>query len=419
MGFNPFSEKGKKIEDQIQSWSDLNVKPYDSRSVHPYTRTRGILMNGIETEAVFFYHNFHRHVDNLELRQKLAMIRRIEQQEQKMVNWMIPAQESTIEVTLGYEQLAVDLTASMAMTEPDDYVKQALDFGLIEDFDHLYRYANLLALEDEKKAEAIVKDLTEIMPGRPTIIEHRHPFDTIRKYYNKDTADVITKLHVSTITAAEQQTMNFYMTVGNRIADETGRGLYQEIAEIEEQHVTHYGALADPRASWFEMAVLHEYNECYMYWSCMESESDSRVKAVWMRLLENEIAHLHAAVDMMKQYENKDATEQYPHSFPEPLVITSGKDYVRQVIAEQLHLTTDQTQFVPLAMAENRGRYDMYQSMVNGGTYVPSQQVIINTIQAKGQDYRLETNGQSPIDILRDRKGIPDREKLIKYSLSK
>jgi rubrerythrin len=419
MGFNPFSEKGKKIEDQIQSWPNLNVKPYDSRSVHPYTRTRGILMNGIETEAVFFYHNFHRHTDNLELRQKLAMIRRIEQQEQKMVNWMIPAQESTIEVTIGYEQLAVDLTACMAKTEPDKYVKQALDFGLIEDFDHLYRYANLLALEDERKAEAIVKDLTEIMPGRSTIIEHLHPFDTIRKYYNKDTADVITKLHVSTITAAEQQTMNFYMNVGNRIADETGRGLYQEIAEIEEQHVTHYGALEDPRASWFEMAVLHEYNECYMYWSCMESEVDSQVKMFWQQCLENEIAHLHAVVDIMKQYEKKDATEQYPKSFPEPLVLASSKDYVRQVIADQFQLTTDQTQFVPLSNAENRDRYDMYQSKVNGGAYVPSQQVIVNTIQTKGQDYRLETEGQNPLDILRDRKGTPDREKLIRYCLSK
>jgi len=274
-------------------------------------------------------------------------------------------------------------------------------------------------LEDEKKAEAIVKDLTEIMPGRSTVIEHRHPFDTIRKHYNKDTADAITKLHVSTITAAEQQTMNFYMNVGNRIIDETGRGLYQEIAEIEEQHVTHYGALEDPRASWFEMAVLHEYNECYMYWSCMESEVDSRVKMLWQRCLENEIAHLHVAVDMMKQFEKKDAIEQYPRSFPEPLVLTSSKDYVRQVIADQFQLTTDQTQFVPLSNAENRDRYAMYQSKVNGGAYVPSQQVIVNTIQTKGQDYRLETQGQSPLDILRDRKGAPDREKIIRYCLSK
>ena len=135
MGFNPFKEKGVAIEKQIKPWSQLNTKPYDPESVHPYTRTRGILMNGIEVEAALFYHNWHRHTDNMDLRRQLAMVRRVEQQEQKMVNWVIPASETTIEVTIGYEQLAVDLTAAMAKKEPDPYVKAALDYALIEDFD--------------------------------------------------------------------------------------------------------------------------------------------------------------------------------------------------------------------------------------------------------------------------------------------
>jgi hypothetical protein len=40
----------------------------------------------------------------------LARVRRVEQRQQKMVNWLIPGDESTREVTLGYEQVAVDLT---------------------------------------------------------------------------------------------------------------------------------------------------------------------------------------------------------------------------------------------------------------------------------------------------------------------
>lgn len=243
MGFNPFEEKGIPVEKQIRNWGEINTKPYDTNTVQPYTRTRGILMNGIEVESVFFYHNFHRHTDNMDLRRELAMVRRLEQQQQKMVNWAIPAEETTLEVTIGYEQLAVDLTASMAKTEPDKYVKAALDFALVEDFDHLYRYANLMVQADPRRGEELVKDLTEIMPGRPTAIEHRHPFDSPRKFVDNHTADILTKLHILTITAGEQQTMNFYMNVGNRIPDMMGRALYQEIAMIEEQHVTHYGSL--------------------------------------------------------------------------------------------------------------------------------------------------------------------------------
>jgi hypothetical protein len=277
---NPFLEKGMPIDKQVLSWSELNTATYDPQSVHPYTRTRGILMNGIETEAVFFYHNFHRHVQDGDLRRQLSLVRRIEQQQQKLVNWVIPASETTLEVTIGYEQMAVDLTASLAKNEPDPYVKAALDFALLEDFDHLYRYANLMIDTNPKKAEAIVKDLTEVMPGRPTVIEHRHPFDDVRRYAAKDKADILTRLHIATITAAEQQTMNYYMNVGNRFSTMAGRALYQEIAMIEEQHVTHYGSLADPAMSWFEMAALHEYCECYLYYSCMKSETEEPMRMV-------------------------------------------------------------------------------------------------------------------------------------------
>ncbi len=419
MGMNPFQEKGVPIEKQIRNWSTLNTKPYDPSTVHPYTRTRGILMNGIETEAVLFYHNFHRHCEDFDLKRQLAMIRRVEQQEQKMVNWTIPAGETTLEVTIGYEQLAVDLTASMAKNEPDKYVKAALDFALIEDFDHLYRYANLMTSIDPKKVDAIVKDLTEVMPGRPTAVEHRHPFDTIRKHYDRTSADPLTKMHVSTIIAAEQQTMNFYMNVGNRFEDVIARALYQEIGMIEEQHVTHYGSLEDPRASWFEMAVLHEYNECYLYYSCMQSEPDNKIKSVWEQLLDNEITHLQMVVEMMKKYENKDPVSLYPKEFPKPLILESSKDYVRSVIANQIHLTSDRTEMVPLKNAENKDRFIGYLNTVNGGEYIPTQQIIADTILNNNSDYRIETNGPHPVPILKDRSSIPSPNEIIEYSLSK
>jgi rubrerythrin len=414
---NPFLEKGMPIDKQVLSWSELNTATYDPQSVHPYTRTRGILMNGIETEAVFFYHNFHRHVQDGDLRRQLSLVRRIEQQQQKLVNWVIPASETTLEVTIGYEQLAVDLTASLAKNEPDPYVKAALDFALLEDFDHLYRYANLMIDTNPKKAEAIVKDLTEVMPGRPTIIEHRHPFDDVRRYAAKDKADILTRLHIATITAAEQQTMNYYMNVGNRFSTMAGRALYQEIAMIEEQHVTHYGSLADPAMSWFEMAVLHEYCECYLYYSCMKSETEEPMRMVWRQLLENEITHLQMINELGKKYEKRDCSEMYPKEFPAPLALESNKEYVRDVLAKQFTYTGDGMEMVPLSKAESRQRFDEYQKVVNTGEYVPSQQVIADVIVKYGKDYRFETNGKHPIGLLQGRDSLPGRDELVNVSL--
>jgi hypothetical protein len=399
MGFNPFKEKGIPLEKQFRNWSELNIKPYDKHSVHPYTRTRVILMNGIEIESAFFGHQFARHTADLELKRKLANVRRIEQQQQKMVNWLIPADETVLEVTIGFEQVAVDLTAGLAKTEPDSYVKEALDFALLEDFDHLYRYANLLDMQG-KPAEEVTGKFTEITIGRPTITEHRHPFDDVRRHYAAESADILTQLHVITIVAAEQQTMNFYMNVGNRPEEIVGRGLYLEIGQIEEQHVTHYESLLDPRTSWFEQLVLHEYNECYLYYSLMQHEEDKRIRSIWEYHLNMEIEHLRLARELMQQYEKRDAEAMFPREIPVTFKFESNIDYVRNVMANMTDYNALETEFVPADRIPRDSRFYQLQAILNRNG-VPSQQVIEQHIQYKGRDYRFELAGPHPIERFR------------------
>ena len=74
-----------------------------------------------------------RSVGDDELRRKLAYIRKSEQQQQKILTHLKPADESALEHTIGYEQLAVDLTAHLAKRVNDKNIKSALDFALLED----------------------------------------------------------------------------------------------------------------------------------------------------------------------------------------------------------------------------------------------------------------------------------------------
>jgi hypothetical protein len=398
MGFNPLTEKGIPLEKQLRNWSELNVKPYDKEQVDPYTRTRVIAMNGIEVESIIFSHQFARHTDNPEIKRALALTRRIEQQQQKAVNWLTPGDETTLENTIAYEQVAVDLTAFVARTEPDPYLKQVFDFGLLEDFDHLYRYANLLDLLEGKKAERITRGLTEIMPGRPTIDEHRHPFDDIRGHYDKHTVDPLSRLHALTIMSAEQQTMNFYMNMGNRYIEPIARALYLEIGMIEEQHVTQYESLLDPLESWFQQEVFHHYNECYLYHSFMSQEPDPRIRAIWELHLGMEIEHLRVACEMMRRYEGIEAAEILPAEAPKPTLFQENKDYVRQVLANQVDLRAIGAQFIPLDQMPEDSKYFEYQDVVNSGGFAPSEQVIKDHIAAHGSDYRHMTNGPHPVE---------------------
>ena len=221
MNFNPFKEKCENLDSLFMDWEKMYPRPYDKCDADPYTRVRCILANGAEFEAVRFSHAFHRACTDNDIRRFLATTRRQEQQQQKRIACLKPLDETVLETTIGYEQLAVDLTAIFARRH-QGYLKQAFDFALLEDFDHLYRYANLLELDTGIHAETLVGDYTEITPARPTVSEHRYPADDVRRFCDNSVATPLEKLDAAIITAAEQQTMNYYMNQAQFYTNDLG-----------------------------------------------------------------------------------------------------------------------------------------------------------------------------------------------------
>ncbi len=403
---NPFKELPKNATVKYYSFKGLSLKPYDKNTASPYTKTRVILMNGTEFESNMFLHQFNRHCLNNEVRRIIAEVRRSEQQQQKRIASLKPINETILETTIGYEQLAVDLTVDLAKKEPNQFVKAQLDFALLEDFDHLYRYANLLDMDEGVHAERLVGQYTEIMPARPTISEHRHPKDDIRPYINCWQDALITRLNTAIITAAEQQTMNYYMNVANLYHNDLGRKLYSEIAMIEEQHVSGYGSLMDPSCTWFESWVMHEYTECYLYWSCYQDESDAKIKQVWLEHFEEELNHLKIASDMMYKYEGRDWQQLFVGGaeFPELVKLQSNKDYIRNIIQKTVRNTGNREAIVPLKELPDSAEYFRYQSKVAPSeTQVASHLVIDKYISKHGEDYRYQ-DSPNPEKTLRDRK---------------
>ena len=402
---NPFEVKTRPADSLYMDWPKLYPKAYDKNETDPYTKTRIILMNGTEYEAVWFSHQFHRHCENNDLRRELAVLRRVEQQQQKRIACLKPIDETLLETTIGYEQLAVDLTAILAQREPDPYAVQVMNLALLEDFDHLYRYANLLEMEHGIHAERLVGEYTEIMPGRPTIAEHRDPRDSVRRALCFKTSAPISRLNAAIITAAEQQTMNYYMNQCAFYGSEQGRKLYQEIAMIEEQHVTQYGALLDPACTWLENLLNHEYTECYLYYSCYEDETDDKVKKIWEQHFEQEVAHLHHAARLLQTYEGKDWYQVIPDGeFPQLLKFSPQKEYVRKVLKKTVCNTALlEDPAVPVSELPRDAAFFSYQATVNTKPEtVPSHAVIEAEIAAAGQDYRFEEKTH-PIVELRSR----------------
>jgi hypothetical protein len=270
----------------------------------------------------------------------------VEQHQQTLVNWLNPADQTPLETTIWFEQVAIEVTSSVAQVEPDPYLAQVYRFGLLEDFDHMYRYGALMDRVEGRDANTLLQSYTDILPGRPTSIEHRHPSDDLRRPYDRRRAAPVTKLNALTIMAGEHQTHDYYMTVGPMFSDPVARQLYAEIASIEEQHVTQYESIVDATETWLEKWLLHEATEAYNYWSCIESEGNPRIKRIWERFLDYELGHVRFVADLFEKTEGRDAAEILPDRFPEPIQYTSHREFVRQVLRDEVRLSADGAEFV-------------------------------------------------------------------------
>lgn len=379
MALDLIKDKGYAIEKQNLSWKDMVLEPISKLNDDAFTRVRVILMNGIELEAINFTRSFAR--INKELRLPLAKVRRADQQQATAVNWLLGADHSPIETTIGYEQVAIEITAAVAQNEPDPYLAQVYRYGLLEDFDHMYRYAALLDRLEGKDANNILQSYTDILPGRPTLDHHRAPEDEMRECYDRSSAAPITKMHALTIFAAEQQTWNYYMNIGPLFADPVARGLYAEIASVEEQHVTQYSSIIDPNESWLEKWVLHEANEVWNYYSCVQQEPNAKVKAVWEMFLDWELGQLNYVGELFKSIEKRDLAEILPQQLPEPIPFESQRGFVRETLRNEQDLRAKGTQFVPQNQESDLTKHYRQTRHVNG---VPSEIIAKDFIWTPG-----------------------------------
>ena len=388
MSFNPLKEKGISIEKQMRSWHEIVKRPYNKAFVDCYSRTRQILMNGIEVEAWNFKHNLSRLIDDVEVNKLIGATRRIEDMHQTTVNWLFPAEESVLETTLGYEQVAVDLTSWLAQNEPDVYVKETFNFGLLEDFDHLYRYAQWYYMIEGEMPDNILQGQTDVFPGRPTQNHHNPNEMRLRRPYDKNTTSPQTKVNILTLVAGEQQTHNFYAEHGFMYGNDILRRTYAEIKDVEEEHVTMYESLIDPTESVWEKLVMHEYCEICNYHNCMKDETDERLKLIWEEFMMHEIEHLHIANKLLQKYEKRDAEEIIGDKVFDTCTFMIQKDYVQKILEKEIDKRMDGTEKMGYTtidkLPEDWASYDV-QEILNGDG-APTEQTIVLIREHIGRD---------------------------------
>ena len=393
MKLDIFLEKGTPLDRQVFTWKELAGLPYSKLNDDAFTRVRVILMNGIEAESVRFSHALARLDERL--RGPLARVRRIDHHQNTLVNWLNPADQSPLETTIGYEQTAIEVTAAVAQQEPDDYLAAVYLFGMLEDFDHLYRFSALMDRVEGKDSNNILQSYTDIRPGRATVDEHRDPLDDLRAFYNRKTAKPISKLNALTILSAENQVRDYYANIGPLFSDPLARMLYAEIGSIEEQHVTQYESIIDPGETYLEKWLLHEATEAYNYWGCLQQETNPKIKAIWERFLSYELGQLHFVMELMKDLDKRDPAEFLDASFPEPIKFESQRDFVRQVLSREVDLRASGASFIPKTEEAPNSPSVLYRKQMNAEGS-PSETVSQGYVWVPGTELGVRVNVVPP-----------------------
>jgi hypothetical protein len=389
MAINLLKDKGTPIARQRMSWKDMVGKPISKLDDDAFTRVRVILMNGLELDSLRTKQVALRCTADSRL--QLAELMRVEQHQATTINWLLGPDHSPLETTIGYEQTAIEVTASVAQLEPDAYLAQGYRYALLEDFDHLYRYSALLDRLEGKDANNITQGYTDIVPGRPTLFHHRAPEHELLEPYGPDAA-LATKLHALTLTGGEYQTHDYYMNIGPIFADPLARQLYAEIASVESQHITHYGSMLNPHESPLEKLVLAEACEVWNYAGCAEQETNPRIKAIWEQFLDYELGHLQVALQLFKEAERRDPAELLGDGRLPPFIqFRSQREFVRQVVETEVQLRKRGTEFVDESQ-EGRSSLE-YRKAVNAGgspsdtvsatwTWTPGTELVRENVQA-------------------------------------
>ena len=344
MAIDLLHDTGTPLERQRLSWKDMVGKPISKLDDDAFTRVRIILMNGLELDSLRTKQVALR--CTAEGRVALAQLMRVEQHQATSINWLIGADHSPIETTIGYEQTAIEVTASVARLEPDAYLAQGYRYALLEDFDHLYRYSALLDRLEGKDSNNITQGYTDIVPARPTWVHHRAPEHDLLEPYGPQAA-LATKLHALTLTGGEYQTHDYYMNIGPLFADSLARQLYAEIASVESQHITHYGSMLNPNETPLEKLLLAEACEVWNYAGCLEQETNPRVRSIWEKFLDYELGHFQVALRLFEEIERRDAAEVLGDgNLPPHIRFESHRQYVREVIERETELRKKGTQHV-------------------------------------------------------------------------
>ena len=364
----------------------------------PYAQARALLLGAMESYSAALSHQAAPEIALQDIRRDLALLRRADTRQAASLAALAEGKESPGGQALRYAMLSLETAAGLAQPMKAGGVRQALDFIIPEYLDELYRLANLVALTEGISAHQVLAGHVEIMPGRPLIACHRHPYDEVRVPLPPHQG--LTAAAPLIMAAVEEAKKSFYLAAV-RGADAPSRDLYLELSLLSEQHQTHFASLL-PGGPALERVFWCQWAEGYLYASCAAEEENPALRQFYRRERDIEISHIRKLSDLLGP-----ESPAIP-DFPPPLHLGHSKGYVRDTL-QQAGVTALRERYVPVGTLPPGADYFRYQKRVcPREEAVPSHRIVEMLMEKTGEDYRFEI-APHPVQALRNRKADDTR----------
>ena len=361
-----------------------------------YSQARVLLATALEQTVLEEMGHLIPALSSPENRRDLSLLRRLESHQLASLSPIHFAREDVIRRALFLSVLSMELTAVLAQCLRESPLRQTLHFLLPEFLDETYRLSNLLLLLDDVPSQDILAGYCEIMPGRPMISCHRHPYDEIcPPLLSQDPLENMAPLLLASVLKLKRQ---HYQQASASTEDALARSLFLEISLISEAQQTRMLSLF-PARSPLSQIHLAQYTEVYLYDSLARDEEIPFLRQLYLEEKENEGAHLQKIIRMMES-----VAEDIPSfsSEPERLRLGPNKGYIRDIL-QHVGVTAQREKYVPVGMLPEGADFFRYQQRIcPHPEEIPSHLCVEGVIKKFGMDYRFEI-APHPIERLRDR----------------
>lgn len=390
---NPYQTGAPRLSHGLRSWEDLLAVPVQTEN-HPLRRARLLL-------AAALWEDVPALRGDAEFIRQATLIRRVEWQQRLRFLSFLPG-DPPCERLLTALFMLTELTASAAQLEKEPRARAVMDFLLPENCDMLYRTANLLSLEYSVSADDILCSQAELMPGRPCIAAHRHPYDDVQRPLRDAARKPQTFINLYLLRAAARSVSRMAAAALNTQSPQS-QALYAELSLLLSEHATQYdGLLGEERSPQLRL-LLRAYCGWCLYHGLAAQEENETLKTAYQEAETACCAHLHKARSLYLRAAGKDAPVPFEdEEAPAPPILCANKGYIRGAL-RNVGVTLRRGEHLPVGMLPAGADFFRYQQRLNSDLpRVPSHAVVTAHILKTGQDFRSEL-APHPVEMLRDR----------------